>query len=315
MRFIKYPHSIKSCDGVHTLNGVIFIPIGTVKATVQIIHGMCEHIELYDVFMSRLAENGFAAFCFDQLGHGKTAGGAEGLGFIADENGAQLLISDAHEFSKEFLPDYKGVPHFLFGHSMGSFTARICSERFPEMADGLILAGTSGVQRAAHLGIAVTDVKSLVQGGEHRSESAQRIFYDIFNAAFRKEARDYSWLSTDRDVIAEHENDPLFNFTYSVGAMNDVVRLCMMCSEDSWFENYRRGLPALIISGENDPLGNFGKGALEVYKRIEAVSPGSAAFKLYRAARHELLHEYCTSAVIEDILTWLCKQAAASAAG
>ena len=306
MRFIKLPHSIKSSDGVHTLNGVIYVPVGTVKAAVQIIHGMCERTELYDDLLSKLASHGYAAFCHDQLGHGAAAAASDSLGFIAEENGAELLIHDARAFSEEFLPDYAGVPHFLFGHSMGSFTARICSERFSKMADGLILAGTSGPQKAAPLSIAVTDVKSLVQGGEHRSESAQRLFYDIFNAAFRsEERRDYSWLSTDPDIIKAHEQDPLFNFTYSVSAMNDVVRLCTMCNEDSWFENYRRGLPALIISGEKDPLGSFGKGALEVYKRIEAVSPGSVTFKLYRAARHELLNEYCKPAVIDDILTWL----------
>ena len=308
MRFVKLSHSIKSADSVHTLNGVIYVPVGTVKATFQIVHGMCEHIELYDEFMTALAQNGYAAFIHDQLGHGKTAGGVSGLGFFAEENGGDLLVEDAKAYAGEFLPDYACVKHFLFGHSMGSFTARIMSELYPETADGLILAGTSGPQKAAPLGIVVTDVKSRLQGGDHRSESAQRLFYDVYNYEFKDENRDYSWLSTDPNVITAHEQDDLFNFTFSIKAMNDVVRLCTQCNRDEWFESYRSDLPALIISGENDPLGNFGKGALEVYKRIEAAAPGKATFKLYGGVRHELLHDVCRGTVTEDILTWLGAQ-------
>lgn len=298
-------HSIKSADGIHTLNGIIYVPVGTVKATVQIIHGMCQHIELYDEFMSRLAENGYACFAHDQLGHGKTAGTTEGLGFFAEEDGDKLLVRDAYRFACEFVGDYSGVKHFVFGHSMGSFTARILSVEHPDIVDGMILAGTSGIQKAAPIGIAFTDVKSRVQGGDHRSESAQRLFYDMYNQHFRAENRDYSWLSTLPEEIEAHEKDELFNFTFSVKAMNDVVRLCSECSSDEWFSNFRRDCPTLMLSGENDPLGDFGRGVLEVYKRLSAISPDNVTFKLYSNARHELLHEYCKNTVIADILKWI----------
>lgn len=305
MIYTSVSHSIKSTDGEHTLNGVIFMPIGTVKATVQIIHGMCEHIELYEPFMSFLAENGYAVFAHDQLGHGAAAGGLDVLGFIAAHSGSELLVKDARKFSAEFLPDFAGVKHFVFGHSMGSFIARICEDQYPEMTDGIILAGTSGVQKAAPLGIAVTDIKSRVQGSEHRSESAQRLFFEYYNHEFRDEKKDYSWLSCDPEVIAAHERDELFNFTYSISAMNDVVRLCTQCSSDVWFDRYRADCPALIISGEHDPLGNFGKGVFEMYKRLSAIPDGDITFKLYRGARHELLNESCKGQVKEDILRWL----------
>ncbi|MBQ1545915.1 MAG: alpha/beta fold hydrolase [Clostridia bacterium] len=305
MRYTSVSHSIKSTDGVHTLNGVIFMPIGTPKATVQIIHGMCEHIELYESFMSFLAENGYAVFAHDQLGHGTTAGNTDELGFIAAGNGSELLVSDSHKFAEEFLLDFKGIKHFVFGHSMGSFIARICEDMYHEMTDGIILAGTSGVQRAAPIGIAVTDIKSRVQGSEHRSQSAQRMFFEYYNHEFRKEKKDYSWLSSDPDVISAHECDKLFNFTYSVSTMNDVVRLCKQCSCDDWFDRYRANCPALIISGEHDPLGNFGKGVLEMYKRLKEIPDSDITFKLYRGARHELLNERCKAEVIGDILRWL----------
>ena len=305
MRYTTVSHTIKSSDGIHDLNGIIYLPIGTPKATVQIIHGLCEHIELYDEFMSELAKNGIVCFAHDQLGHGRTAFSIDDLGKFADKNGDDLLIIDAHRFSEEFIGEFTCMKHFVFGHSMGSFPARICSELFPEMADGLILAGTSGPQRAAPLGIAFTDIKSKVLGGDHRSESDQQLCYGIYNHEFRDEKRDYSWLSCDSSVIDDHEKDEYFNFTFSVKAMNDVVRLCSRCNTDEWFAHYSSDCPALIISGENDPLGNFGKGALETYKRMSAVAGDNITFKLYRNARHELLHDHCRYSVMSDILTWI----------
>ena len=306
MKFTKVPCPVKSADGAHTLNGIIYVPIGTVKAAVMIIHGLCEHIELYDRFMTKLAENGIAAFAYDQQGHGKTAAASSELGFFAEDDGAQLLIDDAHIFAEEVFADYTGIPRLVFGHSMGTFTARLLCEEYPGTVDGLILAGTSGRQPGAALSIALTDVKSRVQGGAHRSQSAQRLFYDIYNLTFRDESKDYSWLSTLPEVIEEHENDELFNFTFSVKGMNDIVRLCTRCSTDEWYENFPKDCPVLLISGEHDPLGNFGKGVLEVYKRLKDVtSEDNVTLKLYRNARHELLHEYCTETVINDIITWI----------
>ncbi len=301
MRYTKIPLKIKSSDDIHDLNGIIYVPIGSVKATVQIIHGVCEHIELYDEFMSRLAQNGIVCFAHDQLGHGRTARNFDELGFFASENGVEHLVDDACKFACECISDYN-TKHFIFGHSMGTFTTRICCEKYPQIADGIILAGTSGHQPAAPIGIAVTDIKSMIQGSEHRSESTQRMFFDIYNYVFRAETDDYSWLSTLPEVIESHKNDEYFNFTFSIKAMNDIVRLCNECNSEEWFANFPK-IPSLIISGEHDPLGNFGKGVLEVYKKLKDTSPST--FKLYRNARHELLHEYCTETVISDIISWI----------
>ena len=81
-----------SSDGTHTLYGKVYIPVGEVRAIFQIAHGMAEHIERYHEFMAFLAENGFAAFAHDHIGHGKTGKAAGELGFIAEENGHKILI-------------------------------------------------------------------------------------------------------------------------------------------------------------------------------------------------------------------------------
>ena len=78
---------LTSTDNIHTLQGKIFIPKGEIKGLFHIVHGMTEYIDRYDHLFSFLAENGYVAFGFDNLGHGKTAKDQNELGFIAHNNG------------------------------------------------------------------------------------------------------------------------------------------------------------------------------------------------------------------------------------
>ncbi len=305
MKFAVTKCTIPSCDNVHRLNGVGYIPIGTVKAAVLIIHGLCEHTDLYAEFMSALAKRGAAVFVYDQLGHGHTANGSDELGYFASKDGDRILVRDAYNFAKEFMKDYTDVPHYLFGHSFGSFIARICAADFPGIADGIILAGTSGTQRAASMSAAVTDLGSLLQSGNRRSEYSQRLFYDVFNMEFRSEGRDYAWLSSDPQEVALHEQDELFCFTFTIKAMNDIVRLCLKCTDKTWYERINKHCRILILSGQKDPLGDFGRGVLELKKRLEESGSEDVTLKIYSGARHEILHDVCKNEVYDDVRAWI----------
>ena len=305
MRYTTLEVQTHSNDNVHTLYGKIYIPIGTPKATFQIIHGMSEHIELYDEFMSKLARCGYVVLIHDQLGHGKTSEGIDKLGFFAQKNGDTLLVEDAYSFAREFLSDYSGLKHILFGHSMGSFIARICCEKYSDMCDMLILSGTGGHQKGSGLGIAVTHAGGRVYGEEYRSEISQKLFLDYCNIQFRDDQNDYAWTTSDISVQKHHLEDKYYNFVFSVKAMNDVVTLIVNCNSEEWYDTYRTDLQTLILSGEKDPVGDYGKGVLEVYKKLKERGVRDITLKLYKDRRHELLHEINRYEVCDDIIMWL----------
>lgn len=305
MNYTTVERYVPSTDGIHTVYGKIYIPIGTPKATIQIIHGVCEHIDRYEEFMTFLAKNGFVAFGHDHLGHGKTAGGIGNLGFIAEENGDKLLVEDVHAFGNELINEYSNIPHILFGHSMGSFIARIYAENHPENVDLLIIAGTGGPQPLAPVGLAITDISGKLKGLEYRSEAAMKLFFTVCNQNFKDENSEHSWLSRDKEIIEEYESDDYCTFDFSVKAMNDLVMLSTECNSEEWFKNFRRDLPVLIISGELDPVGDNGKGVFEVYKKLEENGVEDISFKLYSGCRHELLNELNKDEVMEDILRWI----------
>ena len=50
------------------------------------------------------------------------------------------------------------------------------------------------------------------------------------------------------------------------------------------------GLPILLISGQDDPVGNGGKGVQEIHRRLVS-GHENVTLKLFPGARHDLLHE------------------------
>ena len=302
---MKYTTSVVKCpstDGIHTLYGKIYIPIGTPKAVVQIIHGMSEHTSSYTEFADRLAKNGFVVYVYDQLGHGRTARTPDELGFFAKHGGSDILINDAVHTANVILKDYTGIKRILYGHSMGSFTARLCAAKYPQMVDMLILEGTSGIQHGAALGLALTNAAKRVKGAEYRSEITQKIFLNVYNRDFKEKRNDYEWTSSDCKVTEEHSKDPYYNFTFSISAMQDVVDLCTRCNCDKWYKSINKKMPVLILSGEKDPVGSYGKGVSEVYNKLKENGVKDVTLKLYKACRHELLHDVCKEQVIADVI-------------
>ena len=71
---LSYP----SCDGIHTVHAREWVPEGTPRGVVQIVHGVAEHIGRYDPVARFLASHGYLVCGEDHLGHGLTAGGKFG---------------------------------------------------------------------------------------------------------------------------------------------------------------------------------------------------------------------------------------------
>ena len=79
------------------------------------------------------------------------------------------------------------------------------------------------------------------------------------------------------------------------------------CNSRQWFMKYPKHTPTLIMSGECDPVGAFGKGPRYVYKHLMIAGHEQLEIKTYEGARHELFLETNREEVFSDILAWLDK--------
>lgn len=303
MAFEIKEFAVTATDNIHTLIGKLYIPDGEIKGLFHIVHGMTEYIDRYEPLMSALADAGYLAFGYDNLGHGKTAKDDSELGFIASRDGWKYLVNDVFTYQNAVKTLYPDKPIYLMGHSMGSFIARLAAENYGENIEKLIICGTSGSNPLAPIGLALTNIIKLIFGKKHISKLVIALAFGSYNKKFEKLSQ-YDWLTTDREIIEKYENDKYCTFKFTVSAMHDLIKLISLCNRKEWYKNIRKDLPIFLISGSCDPVGNYGKGVKEVHKKL-ADSQINAELKLYENCRHEILNDSCRQEVINDILNFI----------
>jgi alpha-beta hydrolase superfamily lysophospholipase len=65
-----------------------------------------------------------------------------------------------------------------------------------------------------------------------------------------------------------------------------------------------KDLPMLLVSGAEDPIGQYGKGVEQAYKLYEKAGIEDLKMKLYEGDRHEILNELDREQVYEDLYNW-----------
>ncbi len=294
---------VKSTDNIHTLRGKIYVPQGEVKCLLGLAHGMTEYIERYDHFLSFLAKNGVLSFGYDHLGHGKTAENDNELGFIAHKDGWKYLVKDVVAFTKAIKKMYPNIPSVLMGHSMGSFIARLVAENYPNEYNKFIFCGTSGPNPASAPGLLLVKIIKAIMGEKHKSNLIQNIAFGGYNKGFDGDTP-YEWLTNDREIINKYAADKYCTFRFSVSAMDDLMNLLSKSNRNAWFKAVDSTKPILLIAGDKDPVGNYGKGVQAVYDKL--IKNGkNAQIKLYENCRHEIHNDICKDEMFSDIVEFI----------
>ena len=311
MSFEKREFCAPSSDGIHTLHGVVYEPSTAPVGFFQIAHGMTEHIGRYNRIMSDLCELGFVCFGYDHLGHGNTARDKSELGYIAKKGGYDLLCRDIKAFSDAVFAEYKDkygeLPYYLMGHSMGSFIVRLAAEKHVN-PDKLIIMGTGGANPASGAGIALCSLVAFFKGERHISKFIDKMAFGGYNNKFKgdADASSKSWLTTDQSIRNKYLEDNYCTFKFTVSAMRDLMTLLHNSNRGAWYKNMSKTMPILLVAGDSDPVGNYGKGVREVGEKLGAAGCRAEVI-LYEGARHEILNDFCYDQVKSDIVDF-CRE-------
>ncbi len=295
--------SVPSSDGIHTLSGVVYEPKGEIKGIFHLVHGMTEYIGRYSHLFEYLAEQGFVVFGYDNLGHGKTVRDNSELGFIADKNGYDYLVQDVAVAEAEVLLHYPDKPLYLMGHSMGSFIARLAAKRYNGRYSALIICGTGGPNPLSLAGLAICKIQSVVLGKHHISPFCEWLAFGAYNRRFERISK-YDWLTKDRIIIKQYEQDKYCNFHFTVSALYDLIKLNSLANKKS-AHKIDKDLPILIISGDLDPVGNYGKGVRAVAANYRKARIENVTLKLYENCRHEIHNDSCKAEMFDNIQAFL----------
>lgn len=296
-----------SSDGVHQIHGLRWLPQDRApRATVQLVHGISEYMGRYDAFARFLADHGFAVAGHDHLGHGGTALDKSEYGFFSDRDGWDYLVRDVKALHDDLTGRFPNVPHFLLGHSMGSFVARTYLIEYPGTVDGCLLLGTG--QEAPALvafGKAVSGALCHLRGNRHHSALVTALSLGAYNAQFRPARTGADWISRDTAVVDAYVADPLCRFVPTVGMFRDMMGGLQRIADSKGLAKMDPETPVGIFSGGDDPVGGRGKGVRTVEGFFRRSGCRDLTVKLYPGARHELLNETNREEVFADLLAWL----------
>ncbi|MCI8623257.1 MAG: alpha/beta hydrolase [Provencibacterium sp.] len=298
--------TFKSSNGSDTVSGVVYYPeAAPVHAVVLLSHGMYDHIGRYRSFMLYLAHHGIAAFGHDHLGHGKTAPAPEKLGYFAPQNGYQYLVRDLRQLCGIAGGMFPEVPRFLIGHSMGSLIARLYCLKYPDSIRGAAFIGTPGPNPLTGLGSLLAQRAIRRSGPFSRPELLANLTTGSFNRRFVPSRTEKDWLTRDEAEVDRAVADPLCGFTFTASAFADLFAMMEIANSQKWAKGYPKNLPTLLLSGDSDPVTDFGRGALRVYERLLGNGVLDLHLQLYQGARHELLGEVNREEVYDDLLAWM----------
>ena len=305
MSYITREFDFLSSDRKNTVRGEAYIPAEqSPKAIIAISHGMIDYVGRYSLLAEYFTERGYIVAGNDHLGHGKSAACPEDFGYFAKKDGYKLVIDDLKKTNDYLRGEYPGLPVILLGHSMGSFLARLYAQTYPESIDALIIHGTGGKNPLLPLGKTVIALVRLLRGDRHRSKLVTSLAFGSYNNKFDKSEGEWAWLTRQTELVSGRDTDPYTSFKFTASGYADLFKIIGLSNSSSHFDAFPKELPTLVVSGDCDPVGDYGAGVKFVYDSL-ASRGCKATLKLYEGARHELFNEINREEVFADILDWI----------
>lgn len=268
------------------------------KLILQVLHGMCEHIERYEDFANFLNKNNIILAGNDHIGHGKSA---STLGYFGDGDNIEYAIKDVHQLSSLLKEEYN-LPIIYLGHSMGSFILRYYISRYK--TDKIILMGTGYVNNfLARLLLILSSTIGFFKGDKYISPLLVSLTTKNFARLVGGEKNE--WISYNTENIKSFENDPLSGYDFTVNGYKTLANCLLKINKKETIQNTNINTEIFFMYGEDDPVGNFKKGVKKVYNKYKKSGFKNIKIKFFKNMRHEILNEKENIEVYNLILKYL----------
>lgn len=274
------------------------------SAIIQIIHGLAEHSKRYEHFAEFLTGYGYGVMAYDHRGHGETD--PDRLGYIPNEDGFHRMVKNILDFTNRIKQEFPNQPRIIFAHSMGSFLTQRYLQLFDDQPAGIVYSGSNGKpSKLLPLGTALSSIIARIKGADYKSSVIHNLTLGAFNTPFKPNRTDVDWISRDQDTVDEYVEDPYCGFIPSVSFYNHFLKGIKSLHKHVPFSDHDLSIPILIISGEQDPVSDMGKGIEGLEQIFKSDEISDLTIKLYEGARHELLNEINRDEVMMDVKNWI----------
>lgn len=277
------------------------------RAIIQMNHGLAEHSERYFGFAQYLCDNGFGVYLHDHPGHGKSVANNESPGHLHWNKGWDHVCEVIHNINKTIRKAHPNIPVFLFGHSLGSLFARYYNASYPMYFKGMIISGTTNPPSAElHASLAMVKMIHLFRKDTYKSKWLNDYLNNKYNGTLKNTNTPFDWLSSDKNQVQKYIDDPLCGYMLSLGYLKNIMRGSLQVLKVEKQLKFRKNFATLFISGNQDPVGNFGIDPKAIRKKYLDQGYFNTHLQLIDG-RHELLNEQqpIKEKAYEIILTWM----------
>ncbi len=292
----KSPH-----DGL-ILHGLLYVSQNP-KAIVHIIHGMSEHKERYDEFCTLLCKLGYVVLIVDNRGHGESINDDIPLGYFANNDGWLANVKDLNAIAMMIKEQYRRLPYFIFGHSMGSLLGHSYLKRYEDMVSGAIFCGMPAYNKQAGVGRDLANAIAKLQGGKKVSKTLVGLT-NSYNSTIKDPRTEFDWISYNEENVDKYIDDPLCGFPFTNLGIRDLVGGMIDVFNKKDWRVLKQNLPILFIVGKDDPCADVPTGFRYSLDNLAKVGYTNIEANIYENMRHEILNENGRKLVYRDILTW-----------
>ena len=257
----------------------------------QISHGMVEHALRYDSFANEMNKLGVIVIADDHRAHGMTD--IDTLGYCKG-NIWEGTLSDMYELLHIAKQKYS-LPVVLFGHSYGSFLSQEFIKCHNALLAGAIIGGSSYFAGPViKFGNLVAKIGCKCKGEDANGVLIKKMSFDAYNKKFKEG----TFISSIPAECEKYKGDKMCGYICSYnfykGFFGGATKLYKM-------GNYSlKDFPVLLIAGDQDPVGEMGKGVLKLekfYKKQNA----KVETVIYSGVRHEYLNDTSREKAIQKM--------------
>jgi len=296
----------RSSTGENSIHARMCIPDGPPRAVIQIAHGVADHIGRYDEMAEYFASRGFLVAGNDHLGHGENITDDFSVGFFAAEKGWDHVIADVDRLRDIILEEYSGIPYILLGHSMGSFVMRTYIIKHPKNYDAVILSGTGHMLKPViYAGYGMASAMVKMYGPRANGKALNDIAFGAYNNRIENPSSPFAWISSVEEEVKKYENDPYCGFICKTSLYRDMMGGIDFITSKKNIALMNKEKPIYLYAGDEDPVGEYGKGVERAYKAFCAAGCKDVFMRLYPGGRHEMHNEHNRLDVFKDVVDWI----------
>ena len=137
---------------------------------------------------------------------------------------------------------------------------------------GLIISGSSKLSKPLiYIQTLLIKIIVLFKGLEGVSSFLDLITIRSYNNKFKPNRTSSDWISTDDHNVDEYEEDKLCGFLVTNSLWLDMSKGFLEIFDIKNYKYVDRDMPILLISGELDAVGDFGKGSPKLARMLNKV--------------------------------------------